>query len=153
MKDHPQEIDVWPSAPVMEDVSLDDDPEIALAPAVPVAAPVCCAAHAAVAPNPPYPVHPQYAASYPAEPVPMPVASAVAPPLAAAAAPEPVPAPRCYTVSNEDYTEKMRQYRNRRTGAWVASGVVLVVVLVVGIVMVNKQREAYNQTWSDHGGP
>jgi uncharacterized membrane protein YidH (DUF202 family) len=73
----------------------------------------------------------------------------VAPPLAAPAA--------GYTVSNEDYTEKMRQYRNRvscqRTAAWVASGVILVVVLVVGIVMVNKQRAEYNRSWSEHDGP
>jgi hypothetical protein len=158
MTDHHHKIEIMPSAPVMEDVSLDDDPEVALAPAVPIiATPACCTAHppqhAVGTPNSALPaqsftpVYPNFVGS-PAgdpfvivEPRPVPITSAVAP----------VPQ---YTVSNDDYSNKMKRYRNQvacqRTVVWIASGILLIVVLVVGIVMITRQRNEINRSWDTH---
>ena len=136
----------------MEDIEL-GEPEIAEAPTVATAVPVYYDANArppATAYALPIPVTapalPEYqihspcctAAAATTPGVNIPVATATSPPQ--------------FTVSNEDYAKNMRMYstqlRNRRVAVCIVMLGLFVVILVVGIVVATRQREAYNNSWT-----
>jgi hypothetical protein len=140
-----------PSAPTMEDIEL-GEPEIAVAAAVPTAVPVYYSpnarppATAKAFPIPSPPTHPAYQVHSPCcagatATVPginVPVVTATSPPQ--------------FTVSNQDYAKNTRLYssqlRNRRVAVCILTCGLFVVVLVVGIVVATRQRDAYH-SWDD----
>jgi hypothetical protein len=141
---------IHPSAPTMEDIELGET-EIAVAPTVATAVPDFYDANArppatAYALPIPAPALPAYqihsscctAAAATAPGVNIPVATATSPPQ--------------FTVSNEDYAKNMRMYstqlRNRRVAVCIIMIGLFVVILVVGIVVATRQREAYNNSWT-----
>lgn len=145
--------DLHPSAPTMEDIEL-NEPDIAVAHNVATAVPVyndwnarppaTAPAHAfPMSPAPPaYGVHsPCCAAATTTAPGNnVPVVTATGPPQ--------------FTVSNEDYEKNMRLYRtqlrNRRVAVCILVGGLFVVVLVVGIVVATRQRNAFNSWENGH---
>jgi Ca2+/H+ antiporter len=145
--------DFHPSAPTMEDIEL-DEPEIAVAAAVPTAVPVYYNSNSNARP-------PATAEAFPIPaPTALPAHHAHSPCCAAATATAPginVPVVTAtstpqFTVSNGDYAKNMRLYstqrRNRRVAVCILMSGLFVVVLVVGIVVATRQRDAYH-SWDD----